>query len=191
MNRFTVTALPLAGIRLVERHALKDPRGFFSRLFCADELAAAGWRGPVAQINHTLTRQAGSVRGLHFQRPPHAEMKLVSCLAGEVWDVVVDLRPDSSTYLHWHAQVLSADNRRALLIPEGFAHGFQTLSADAQLLYLHSHPYSPQAEDGLNPTDDQLAIDWPQAITMMSDRDRQHPMLAHRPAPWGPSTLIP
>lgn len=185
MNRFTVTELPLAGVRLVERHAREDSRGFFSRLFCADELAAAGWRGPVAQINHTLTRQAGSVRGLHFQRPPHAEMKLVSCLAGEVWDVVVDLRPDSPTHLQWHAQILSAANRRALLIPEGFAHGFQALSADVQLLYLHNQPHAPEAEDGLNPSDERLAIAWPQAITMMSDRDRQHPLLAHQPARWG------
>jgi dTDP-4-dehydrorhamnose 3,5-epimerase len=191
MSRLTITDLPLAGVRLVERHALEDSRGFFSRLFCADELAAAGWHGPVAQINHTLTRQAGSVRGLHVQRPPHAEMKLVSCLAGAVWDVVVDLRAGSPTYLQWHAQILSADNRRALLIPEGFAHGFQALSADVQLLYLHNHPHAPQAEDGLNPTDERLAIAWPMAITMMSDRDRQHPLLAHRPEQWGLSIQNP
>lgn len=185
MSRFTLTPLPIAGVYMIERHALEDSRGFFSRVFCADELAIAGWHGPVAQINHTLTREAGSVRGLHFQRPPHAETKLVSCLAGEVWDVVVDLRNGSPTYLQWHAQVLSADNRRALLIPAGVAHGFQTLSADVQLLYLHSHPYTPEAEDGLNPMDAQLAIAWPRAITVMSKRDRQHPLLADRPEQWG------
>jgi dTDP-4-dehydrorhamnose 3,5-epimerase len=191
MSRFTLTSLPIAGVRVVERRVLQDSRGFFSRLFCAEELAMAGWRGPVAQINHTLTRQAGSVRGLHFQRPPHAETKLVSCLAGEVWDVVVDLRRESPTYLQWHAQVLSADNRLALLIPEGVAHGFQTLSADAQLLYLHSHPHAPEAEDGLNPMDERLAIAWPQAITMMSERDRQHPLIAHQPERWGLATPNP
>ncbi len=191
MSRFTLTPLPIMGVHLVERHALEDRRGFFARLFCADELASAGWHGPVAQINHTLTREAGSVRGLHFQRPPHAETKLVSCLAGEVWDVVVDLRRDSPTYLQWYAQVLSADNQRALLIPEGVAHGFQTLSADVQLLYLHSRPYTPEAEDGLNPMDEQLAIAWPRAITVMSERDRQRPLLAHRPEQWGLSTQNP
>lgn len=185
MSRFTLTDLPIPGVRLVQRQALEDSRGFFSRLFCAQELAGAGWRGHVAQINHTLTREVGSVRGLHFQRPPHAEIKLVSCLAGEVWDVVVDLRPASPTYLRWHAEVLSAANRRALLIPEGFAHGFQTLSADVQLLYLHSHPYTPEAEGGLNPLDQQLAIGWPCPITVMSERDQRHPRLDQLSGQWG------
>ncbi len=191
MSRFTLTDLPIPGVRLVQRQALEDARGFFSRLFCAQELADAGWRGSVAQINHTLTREAGSVRGLHFQRPPHAEIKLVSCLAGKVWDVVVDLRPGSPTYLQWHAEVLSATNRHALLIPEGVAHGFQTLSADVQLLYLHSHPYTPEAEGGLNPVDNRLAIAWPKPISMMSDRDRQHPLLDHQPVRWGISSPHP
>ena len=188
MSRFTLTDLPIPGVRLVQRQALEDARGFFSRLFCAQELADAGWRGNVAQINHTLTREAGSVRGLHFQRSPHAEIKLISCLAGEVWDVVVDLRPLSPTYLKWHAEVLSAANRRSLLVPEGVAHGFQTLSADVQLLYLHSHPYTPEAEDGLNPVDDRLAIAWPKPISIMSERDRSHPMLADHPQRWGISS---
>lgn len=188
MSRFTLTDLPIPGVRLVQRQALEDARGFFSRLFCAQELADAGWRGNVAQINHTLTREAGSVRGLHFQRSPHAEIKLISCLAGEVWDVVVDLRPLSPTYLKWHAEVLSAANRRALLVPEGVAHGFQTLSPDVQLLYLHSHPYTPEAEDGLNPVDDRLAIAWPKTISIMSERDRSHPMLVDHPQQWGISS---
>lgn len=185
MSRFTLTDLPVPGVRLVQRQAREDSRGFFSRLFCAQELADAGWRGHVAQINHTHTREPGSVRGLHFQRPPHGEIKLVSCLAGAVWDVVVDLRPTSPSYMRWHAEVLSADNRHALLIPEGVAHGFQTLSDDVQLLYLHSHPHTPEAEDGLNPKDDRLAIAWPLPITAMSERDRHHPMLDQRPELWG------
>ena len=118
----------------VQRQPLQDARGLFERMFCADELAAAGWTQPIAQINHSVTRQRGSVRGLHYQRPPHAEMKLVSCLRGEVWDVAVDLRAGSPTFLQWHAEHLSPSNACALLIPPGFAHGFQALTDDAELL---------------------------------------------------------
>lgn len=174
MSRFAVTDMPLAGLKLVARQRLGDSRGFLSRLFCADELAAAGWVKPIAQINHTYTAKRGTVRGMHFQRPPHAEMKLVSCIRGEVWDVAVDVRAGSPTFLQWHAERLSAENGRALLIPEGFAHGFQTLSDDAELLYCHSAAYVAQAEGGLNPTDPRLGIAWPLAITELSARDAGH-----------------
>lgn len=177
MSRFTVTDLPLAGLKLVERQSLGDSRGFLSRLFCAEELAAAGWAKPIAQINHTRTARRGTVRGMHFQRPPHAEMKLVSCIRGEVWDVAVDVRTSSPTFLRWHAERLSADNGRALLIPEGFAHGFQALTDDVELLYCHSAAYSPSAEAGLNPQDARLAITWPLAITELSARDAGHPLI--------------
>ena len=119
MSRFTISDLSLAGLKLITRQRLGDSRGFLSRLFCAEELAAAGWVKPVAQINHTYTAIRGTLRGMHFQRPPHAEMKLVSCLRGEVWDVAVDVRPGSPTFLCWHAERLSANNGQALLIPEG------------------------------------------------------------------------
>ena len=110
--------MPLAGLKLLERQRMSDSRGFLARLFCADELAAAGWRQPVAQINHTFTARCGTVRGMHYQQPPNAEMKLVTCIRGEVWDIAIDLRADSHTFLHWHAEILSAYNNRALLIPE-------------------------------------------------------------------------
>ena len=113
-SRFVCTPLPLHGLVRVQRQPLQDARGLFERMFCTDELAAAGWTQPIAQINHSVTRQRGSVRGLHYQRPPHAEMKLVSCLHGEVWDVAVDVRPDSPTFLQWHAERLSPDNGCAL-----------------------------------------------------------------------------
>jgi dTDP-4-dehydrorhamnose 3,5-epimerase len=175
VKRLTVTDLPLSGLKRVERQHLGDPRGFLSRLFCADELAEAGWNGQVAQINHTLTRQRGAVRGMHFQHPPHAETKLVSCLRGAVFDVAVDLRKGSPTFLRWHALELSAENRLALLIPAGFAHGFQALSDDCELLYVHSAPYAASAERGLDPRDPALAIAWPLAISEMSERDAGHP----------------
>lgn len=177
MSRFIIGNLPLASPKLVERQRLGDRRGWFSRLFCAEELSAAGWVGPIAQINHTYTVRRGTVRGMHFQHPPHAEIKLVSCLRGEVFDVVVDLRRNSPSFLKWHGEVLSADNQRSLLVPEGFAHGFQTLADDCELLYLHSAPHTPAAEGALNPTDPRLAIAWPLAIAELSDRDRAHPML--------------
>lgn len=177
MSRFTVSNLVLEGLKLVERKRLGDNRGFLSRLLCIEELAAAGWAKPVAQINHTYTAMRGTVRGMHYQYPPHAEMKLVSCTRGEVWDVAVDVRASSPTFLHWHAERLSADNCRSLLIPEGFAHGFQTLTDDVELLYCHSAAHSPSAEAGLNPLDAHLDITWPLSITELSMRDVAHPLV--------------
>jgi dTDP-4-dehydrorhamnose 3,5-epimerase len=177
MSRFEIVDTPLAGLKLVRRQRLGDSRGFLSRLFCAEGLAAAGWSGPIAQINHTFTSRQGTVRGMHYQRPPHAEAKLVSCLRGEVWDVAVDLRAGSPTFLRWHAERLSADNGCALLIPQGFAHGFQTLSDDVELLYCHSAAYAAQAEAGLHPQDERMAIAWPLPITELSARDAGHPRI--------------
>ena len=178
MSRFTVTDLPLAGLKRVQRQRLGDNRGFLARLFCADELASTGWTKPVAQINHTYTAKQGTVRGMHFQRPPHAETKLVSCIRGEVWDVAVDLRAGSPTFLHWHAERLSAENGCALLIPEGFAHGFQALTDDVELLYCHSEAYAAHADGGLNPPEPRLGIAWPLAIAEFAARDAGHALIA-------------
>lgn len=174
MSRFDIHATPLTGLRVVQRQPLGDARGFLARLFCTEELASAGWHAPIAQINHTYTAQRGTVRGLHFQHPPHAEMKLVNCLRGEVWDVAVDLRAGSPTFLQWHGEVLSAENHRALLIPEGFAHGFQALSADVEMLYCHSQAYVPEADAGLHPQDARLAVAWPLPVENLSPRDTRH-----------------
>jgi dTDP-4-dehydrorhamnose 3,5-epimerase len=177
VSRFTAVDLPLAGLKYVERQRLNDRRGFLSRLFCAEELGDWGWSGPVAQINHSYTRHKGSVRGLHFQRSPHCEIKLVSVIRGEVWDVAVDLRRNSTTFLHWHGELLSAENGRAMLIPRGFAHGFQTLTDDVEVLYCHSTAYNANAEAGLNPLDAALEIAWPHTISEMTTRDRAHPAI--------------
>ena len=178
-TRLTVLDTEVSGLKIIERQQLGDSRGYFERLFCADELEVAGWRKSIAQINHTLTHKLGTVRGMHFQLSPHAEMKLVTCLRGAVWDVVVDLRAGSSTFLDWHATELTAQNRFALLIPEGFAHGFQTLSDDCELLYFHSKVYIPESEAGIHPSDCMLSITWPLDITEMSVKDSQLPMLDH------------
>jgi dTDP-4-dehydrorhamnose 3,5-epimerase len=177
MNRMAIVELPLAGLKRVEHRRLSDTRGFLSRLFCADELRAVGWKKPIAQLNHTYTARKGVVRGLHFQRPPHAEMKLVICLRGAVWDVAVDVRAGSPTFLQWHAEELSAGNCSALLLPEGFAHGFQALTDDAELLYCHSAPFVAKAEAGLRAADPRLAIPWPHDVVGLSLRDAQHPLL--------------
>ncbi len=177
MSRFTLIPLPLAGLHLVQRQRLIDSRGELSRIFCAQELAAAGWTQSIAQINYTRTTQQGTVRGLHYQKPPHTEVKLVSCIRGEVWDVAVDLRHGSATFLQWHAQHLSAENACALLIPQGFAHGFQALSDDAELLYCHSAAYAPEFEAGMNPLDRRLAIAWPLPVAELSPRDAAHAWL--------------
>ena len=167
----------LSALKVIQRKPLTDERGYLTRIFCAEELAKAGWRAPVAQINHTLTRKRGAVRGMHFQFPPHCEVKLVSCLRGVVWDVAVDVRAGSPTFLSWHGEELSPDNSCALLIPEGFAHGFQTLTDDVELMYLHSVAYSAQSEGGLNPRDPKVGIEWPLAISGESLRDQRHAML--------------
>jgi dTDP-4-dehydrorhamnose 3,5-epimerase len=180
MSQLEIIDTPLAGLKVIRRKLLTDQRGFLARIFSDRELAAAGWHKPIAQINHSVTRGAGTVRGMHFQRGVHVEMKLVTCLRGTVWDVAVDLRPDSPTYLRWHAQEISESNGRALLIPEGFAHGFQVQSAECDLLYLHSTAHAPQAEAGLNPRDPKLAIAWPLPITLMTERDNAHPMIDDR-----------
>ena len=127
MSRFDFIQTPLSDLILVHRKTAEDNRGFLSRLFCTEAFSEVGIKKPIVQINQTLTRKKGAVRGLHFQHPPHAEIKLVSCLKGEILDVAVDIRRTSPTFLQWHGEILSAANRKSLLIPEGYAHGLQTL----------------------------------------------------------------
>ena len=177
MSRFEFIPTPLTGLTSVQRKVTEDHRGFLSRFYCANDFSEAGLNTPIAQINHTFTKTKGAVRGLHFQNPPHAEIKLVSCLQGEIFDVAVDLRKNSPTFLQWHGVVLSAQNRQSLLIPEGFAHGFQALSQDCELIYLHTAAYHPEAEGALNVADPRLNIAWPLAITEISERDRNHQLI--------------
>lgn len=178
MKRLHVEATPLDGLLRVRRERLGDERGFFSRLFCAEELRESGWQVPVAQVNLTRTSVRGSVRGLHFQHPPHAEMKLVQCVRGEVLDVAVDMRRGSPTFLRWHAERLGAENGVGLLIPAGFAHGFQSLDDDVEMVYCHSTAYVEGAEGGVHAQDPRLAIEWPLAVAMLSPRDADLPPLA-------------
>lgn len=174
MARFTLEPTLLAGVSVIQRHPMGDARGYLERLFCQEELQPLIGTRSIVQINHTLTARAGTVRGMHFQHPPHAEMKLVSCLRGEVFDVAVDLRKGSPTYLKCHAERLSGDNHKTFVIPEGFAHGFQTLTDDCELLYLHTAAYEKDAEGGFDALDAALAIDWPLPILERSARDQAY-----------------
>lgn len=177
MTRFEMAPTPLDGLTLLQRLPITDARGFFERVFCTEDYANLGLAQRVTQINHTKTLRRGAARGLHFQLAPHAEAKLVSCMRGEVFDVAVDIRAGSPTFLQWHGQILSESNHCSLYIPPGFAHGFQCLTDDCQLLYLHSEAFAAGSEGAINLLDPRLAIAWPDPIVERSDRDAAHPML--------------
>jgi dTDP-4-dehydrorhamnose 3,5-epimerase len=177
MSRFDFIRMPIPGLTLVQRKTMEDHRGFFSRFYCAEEFREAGFIKPIMQINQCYSRNRGAVRGLHFQYPPHAECKIVSCVQGEIYDVAVDVRQGSPTFLHWHGERLSAANRRSMIVPEGFAHGFQALSEDCELIYLSTSPYVQTAEDALNVTDPRLCINWPLPVIDLSGRDANQPFV--------------
>ena len=176
-ERFQVKPGSLAGLQVITRQPIVDARGWFERTYCFDTFTKLGIHKTIAQINRSFTAQKGGVRGMHFQLVPFIETKIVSCLQGEVFDVALDLRPQSPTFLQWHGEVLSAVNHRSLLIPDGFAHGFQALSDDCELLYLHTQNFAPDAASGLNPLDPALAIAWPLPVTEMSLGDQTRPLL--------------
>ncbi len=176
-EKLTVQDLALPDLKLIKRYSMTDERGLMQRLYCSELLQSFGLSAPLSQINLTLTRRCGTVRGMHFQHAPYAEDKIVTCLRGRIFDVAVDLRRDSPTFLKWHAEILSPELNNSLLIPKGFAHGFQALTDDCELLYFHTAAYMPQAEAGLSPLDPALHIIWPLEIIDMSARDRSHPFL--------------
>lgn len=175
-ERFEIQPSPIQGLIQLKRKPLEDNRGFFSRFYCEKEFVALGLPQPV-QINHSMSTQRGTVRGMHFQYAPHAETKIVSCLHGSIYDVAIDLRADSPTFMQHYGLVLSAGLQNSLVVPPGFAHGFQTLEANAQILYLVSAPYNASDEDGVNPMDPAIAIDWPLPSSELSLRDQQRPFL--------------
>ena len=170
-------ATPLVGLWVIETVPRGDSRGRLTRLSCERSLQTVYPGLHFRQVNLSYSARRGTVRGMHFQRPPAAEAKLVRCLRGRVFDVAIDLRSDSTTFGHWHGVELAADNERQLLIPEGFAHGFQALTDDVELLYQHSADYEPSCEDGVRHDDPALAIAWPLPVTVMSDRDRRHRLI--------------
>lgn len=167
--------LPMEGLALAHDIAHSDARGQFSRLYCQESLVSILGGRSIAQINHSVTDHAGTLRGLHFQRSPHAEMKLIRCLRGAVYDVAVDLRPSSTSFKQHSAVELRAGDGQLLVIPEGFAHGFQTLADHTELLYLHTAPYAASHESGIRYDDPELAIAWPLRVSQISARDANLP----------------
>ena len=170
---------PIKGLVLIELEPYQDERGHFFRVFCKNEFKKIDFPKNIVQINQSLTKSKGTVRGMHFQNPPKTEIKIIKCTKGSVFDVAIDLRINSSTFLKWHSEILSADNMKMIYIPEGFAHGFQTLEDNTELLYLHSEFYSPEHEGGIRYDDPMIDIKWPLEITEISERDRNFKLIVN------------
>ena len=167
----------LNGSFTIQLDPINDERGWFARYFCKKEFSTIGHNKEWVQMNHSFSLKKGTLRGMHFQKPPYSEIKLVRCIQGSVFDVIIDLRKDSPTFLKWFGAELSAENKLMMYIPEGFAHGFQTLEDNSGLLYMHTAYYSPEAEDGLRYNDPQVNISWPLEISEISMRDNSHDLL--------------
>ena len=174
--RFEQTTI--AGVYIINIDPVEDVRGFFARLWCRDEAMSRGLVADFAQTSVSFNARVGTTRGMHYQAAPHQEVKLVRCTAGAIYDVVIDLRPDSPTYAKWFAAELTARNRRTIYVPKGVAHGFQTLRPDTEVLYHISEAYIPQLAGGVRWNDPLFAIDWPRVPTVISDRDSSYPDLS-------------
>jgi dTDP-4-dehydrorhamnose 3,5-epimerase len=170
----------IEGVKVIHSEPFKDERGFFNRIFCCEELRTIHPDIAIAQINHSMTARKGTVRGMHFQQPPHAEIKIVRCLRGSIFDVAVDLRKNSPTFLQWHGEILSADNMKALVVPEGCAHGFQSLEDAVEMLYIHSKPYCKFAESSIRYDDPMIGIQWQLQIAQVSEKDKLTPLLTDK-----------
>jgi dTDP-4-dehydrorhamnose 3,5-epimerase len=174
LMRFTET--PLASAYVVDIEPLEDERGMFARTWSPEEFSEHGLDARLAACNVSANPASGTLRGLHYQASPHEEAKLIRCTAGAIYDVIVDLRPGSQTFCHWFAQELTARNHAAVFAPPGFAHGFQTLEPDSEVLYLMSAPYVPESARGVRWDDPAFAIDWPPAERrVIGERDRTYP----------------
>jgi dTDP-4-dehydrorhamnose 3,5-epimerase len=169
------TETPLAGAFLVDLEPRRDERGFFARAFCAREFAAHGLKAEVAQLNLSQNLRRGTLRGMHYQRPPYAEAKTVRCVAGAVYDAIIDLRPGSPTYLEWFGVELSHANGRMLYVPEDFAHGYQALEDGSEVLYVVSQFYAPDHEAAIRWNDPRFGIRWPLPNPLLSPKDAAHP----------------
>ncbi len=168
----------IEGAYLIEPERRVDERGFFARMFCEKELAERGLAVSISQVNTGVSPRSGTLRGLHFQLAPHAEVKIARCLRGSVFDVAVDLRPGSTTYRRWTGHLLSADNAKLLYVPEGCAHGYLTLAPDTELMYFTSAPYAPGAARGVRYDDPAFAIAWPAEVEVISKADLSWPAFA-------------
>jgi dTDP-4-dehydrorhamnose 3,5-epimerase len=168
---------PLKGAYIIDPEVRKDNRGAFFRTYCKKEFAKIEFTKEWVQMNHSVNLIKGTVRGLHYQIPPFSETKLIRCIKGKIWDVIIDIRKLSPTFLQSFSMELSAENKKMLFIPEGFAHGFQTLENDCELIYNHSSFYNPESESGLRFDDPTLNIKWNISVSELSERDKNHPLI--------------
>lgn len=173
---------PLQGAHIIELQQHQDDRGFFARAFCQHEFAEHDLAHDMVQTNVSYSGRRGTLRGMHYQEAPHREAKLVRCTQGGLYDVIVDLRPDSDTYTDWMGVQLTADNHRMLYVPEGFAHGFITLADDTEVMYQVSEFYAPGAEHGLRYDDPAIGIEWPISVEVLSEKDQTWPAFEARPS---------
>jgi dTDP-4-dehydrorhamnose 3,5-epimerase len=171
------TPAKLSGSYVIDINPMEDERGWFARYYCKNEFKQIGHQKEWVQLNHSFTKHKSSIRGMHYQLPPFSEIKLVRCIRGIVFDVIIDLRKDSATFLQWFGVELSAENKKMIYIPEGFAHGFQTLTDECELLYHHSEFYVQGVEAGIRYDDPLIKIEWPLPAGVMSKKDSQHPYL--------------
>ena len=163
---------PIPGAYVIDAEPFNDERGWFVRTYCKSEFEQIGHHNEWMQINHSYTAQKGTIRGMHFQFPPYAEIKTVRCVAGKVYDVIVDLRENSPTFLRWFGVELSAENKRTIYIPKGIAHGFQVLIENSELIYCHTAAYNQQSEGAVLYNDEMIGIKWPLAVTNISNKDK-------------------
>lgn len=175
--KFTET--PLKDSYIIEIDPLRDERGLFTRLYCKDSFRKLGEDFAIEQINYSLTKRKGSVRGMHFQYPSKSEIKVVRCLTGSVFDVIIDIRRNSPTFLNWYGHMLSADKMEMMYIAKGFAHGFQTLENNCSMLYFHSDPYASSYEGALRYNDPRIGIEWPIEVTEISLKDQNLPLITN------------
>lgn len=169
----------LKGLYIIEPEIHFDDRGYFARIFCKQELSKTGIDFNIVQANRSLNKKQGTIRGMHFQKPPKVEDKIIQCIKGKIYDVAIDLRQDSPTYGEWVAEKLSEENKKMFLIPKGFAHGFQTLTDNCEILYFMSEFYSPQYESGVRWDDPFFNIKWPIKNRVVSEKDKNWPLIPH------------
>jgi len=162
----------ISGVFIIHSDPFKDDRGFFNRIFCQKELEVIRSNIVIAQVNHSMTKTKGTIRGMHFQNPPHAEMKIIRCIKGSIFDIAVDLRKDSPTFLQWHGEVISAENMKALVVPEGCAHGFQSLEDDIEMVYMSTTPFYKEANSGIRFDEPKVYIQWPLTVSIISEKDK-------------------
>ena len=177
-QRFKFVGTKIKGVYVIIPNPFKDHRGMFARVFCKNEFQEIGHSKEIVNINHSATKMKASIRGMHFQYPPKAEVKIIKCIKGSIFDVAIDLRKNSETFLNYYHEVLSADNMKMLYVPEGFAHGFQSLEDDIEMIYYTTEFYSPEHEGGIRYNDPKVNVEWPLEVTDISEKDKNQNLLS-------------